>query len=364
MICETKTHDNELKRTIIKYIKCIHDNTTPTRKLTNEKPVFICHHQHPASYFMSHQQQRRPSATGLLCELTKLRAQQKYLEAGAGDESARHLPADVVLQRSQLATVFQQTRCTAQADIADCRRQLGEFQRLGAAGRDRLDMRSIRDEVLRLDTLIRALRVASDVRPLRAEYERLRRRDGRTEAAADGHGDDDVDDDDGTGALLNEALLLNEMPPKPWPSAACGRKRTAALTACGRQRREASDRAEQASASRDVRRFLDLLATHGGHTGGWTEPEHQQFVRAKCKYDGSAARMAEAIWSYPGFGRDGGGFFFINCDLFEFYNVCVSPPETAKTEEDIANHDKWFERYCEAKKRYKEAIADWKKNLK
>lgn len=36
---------------------------------------------------------------------------------------------------------------------------------------------------------------------------------------------------------------------------------------------------------------------------------------------------------------------------------------SVKSDGEILEHDKWFGRYCEYKKLYKAAIAEWKSNL-
>lgn len=223
---------------------------------------------------------RRPSATALLGELTKLRSQQKYLDAvgGSGGVGLEHTIAsshsssvgggdDIRQLRASLEDEFRQFRRTAHENLADCRRQLQEFVRMQSGATDsgvqRLDMRSVRDEVVRLDRLIDNLRTASDTGRLRDEYAALL----------------------ATMPAISDALLLNEMPVKAWPSG-----RPAAPTATSASLAARGSRMHQQNSSagenRDVRRFLDLLAGHGGHTGGWSDAEHQLYVRVKAKCGG------------------------------------------------------------------------------
>lgn len=226
---------------------------------------------------------RRPTATALLCELTKLRSQQKYLDAGGYSgldthDATNHQPdADVRLIRSTLDEAFQRFRRTAHDNLSDCRRQLHDFVRLqqqrSADDSSRVDMRTVRDEVVRLDRLIADLQAGCDVRQLRAEYAAL---------LATSTSDD---------AMVSDALLLNEMAVKPWPSSAKTPLRTTSSCTSTVSTKSLPTGVPHASASdnRDVRRFLDLLVDRGGHTGGWSDPEHQLYVRAKAKCAGSAS---------------------------------------------------------------------------
>lgn len=229
---------------------------------------------------------KRPTATALLCELTKLRSQQKYLDAGGyggidTPNATNHQPdVDVRLLRTTLDDAFQRFRRTAHDNLDDCRRQLHEFVRLQQRPADGskgpMDMRTVRDEVVRLDRLIADLQAGSDVRQLRAEY-----------AAILATTSED--------AMVSDALLLNEMAVKPWPSSLKSSMTPAYTSTATKPLPIGCRHASASSDNRDVRRFLDLLVDRGGHTGGWSDPEHQLYVRAKAKCGSASDDLVASV---------------------------------------------------------------------
>lgn len=220
-----------------------------------------------------------PNAPAILAELTKLKSQQKYLEIGhshIGDDIGDDLRA----LRSTLANDLRVFERIAEANRDDCRRQVRAFFQSQAAASDTRidrvrggqpgrDIKSVRDEVVRLDAMIASLQLETD-----NEWHRLRRTfaDVNGESTFAGGCDGEAVD----VLVIEDALLMNELAAvRPWPSDAMRQRR---------QRQADATSGSKRMQHRDVERYLRLLDRQGGHSGpGWTDAEHQLYMRLRAK---------------------------------------------------------------------------------
>lgn len=239
-----------------------------------------------------------PNATAILNELIKLKSQQKYLEIGSNHNTGDgHMIDDEIRSlRLSLADDLRTFQRIADANHNDCRRQVRDFFRNQAPAsdtrvdRDRRwqparDIQTVRDEVVRLDAMIASLQLETQ-----DELHRLRR------TFAEVNGADANAGDANDMLAIEDALLLNELAAvRQWPSEAMRQRRQ-------RQNDEtAAGGANGNRMHRDVRRYLCLLDRQGGHSGpGWSDAEHQLYMRARAKcgahdVDGIVLGMAAVV---------------------------------------------------------------------
>ncbi|XP_006870606.1 PREDICTED: coiled-coil domain-containing protein 112 [Chrysochloris asiatica] len=77
--------------------------------------------------------------------------------------------------------------------------------------------------------------------------------------------------------------------------------------------------------------FENFLQQTGGRQGGWDDYDHQNFVKVRNKYKGKPIFMGEVLEHLPG-----------------------------RTQDEIQQHEKWYQKYLALEERKKESIKNWK----
>lgn len=100
----------------------------------------------------------------------------------------------------------------------------------------------------------------------------------------------------------------------------------------------------------DVQKFDDFLAANSGHTGGWNDEEHYLFLKIKSKYKENIDQIILSIKHITG---------SMKCDVKFSFNFLHGIIVLDKTEEDIRKHNQWYMKYVELKEKKKIAIKNW-----
>ncbi|XP_004649088.2 coiled-coil domain-containing protein 112 isoform X1 [Octodon degus] len=77
--------------------------------------------------------------------------------------------------------------------------------------------------------------------------------------------------------------------------------------------------------------FENFLQQTGGRQGGWDNYDHQNFVKVRNKHKGKPAFMREVLEHLPG-----------------------------RTQDEVQQHEKWYQNFLTLEERKKESIQDWK----
>lgn len=247
----------------------------------------------------------RSTPTAVLCELTKLRSQQNLLDTTAQHDA--HLwpssSGDIPFLRQQLAeqlAEFRNAKWTAVQHLSDAMRTFRE-RMLCADGIRKHKTIDYRAEVLRVDGLLR-----DAISRNGTEMAELTERGVSMRQLEDGYKAD---------------VLLSTGCPK-------------ALGAAKRSTGAAAGNVVNRQDNAEVRRFFDYVVRHGGHSGGWSAEEHLRFVRLKTKHGARIEQLVDAMIAE---------------------NTAVG-----RVEEDIRRHFDWYEKYIVLKKKYRDAVANWK----
>nr|XP_051699300.1 coiled-coil domain-containing protein 112 isoform X2 [Oryctolagus cuniculus] len=91
------------------------------------------------------------------------------------------------------------------------------------------------------------------------------------------------------------------------------------------------DRATAGTLPEEVVDFEKFLQQTGGRQGGWDDYDHQSFVRVRSKHKGRPSFVGEALEHLPG-----------------------------RTQEEVQQHEKWYQRFLALEARKKESIQNWK----
>ncbi|XP_062045808.1 coiled-coil domain-containing protein 112 [Lepus europaeus] len=90
-------------------------------------------------------------------------------------------------------------------------------------------------------------------------------------------------------------------------------------------------RATPGTLPEEVVEFERFLQQTGGRQGGWDDCDHQSFVRVRNKHRGRPAFVGEALEHLPG-----------------------------RTQEEVQQHERWYQRLLALEERKKESIQNWK----
>ncbi|XP_035957001.1 coiled-coil domain-containing protein 112 isoform X3 [Halichoerus grypus] len=77
--------------------------------------------------------------------------------------------------------------------------------------------------------------------------------------------------------------------------------------------------------------FEKFLQQTGGRQGGWDDYDHQNFVKVRNKHKGKPTFMGEVLENLPG-----------------------------RTQEEVQQHEKWYQKFLALEERKKESIQNWK----
>ncbi|XP_047732036.1 coiled-coil domain-containing protein 112 isoform X2 [Prionailurus viverrinus] len=77
--------------------------------------------------------------------------------------------------------------------------------------------------------------------------------------------------------------------------------------------------------------FENFLQQTGGRQGGWDDYDHQNFVKVRNKHKGKPAFMGEVLENLP-----------------------------ARTQDEVQQHEKWYQTFLALEERKKESIQNWK----
>ncbi|XP_044119071.1 coiled-coil domain-containing protein 112 isoform X2 [Neovison vison] len=91
------------------------------------------------------------------------------------------------------------------------------------------------------------------------------------------------------------------------------------------------DREMPSTLPEEVVDFEKFLQQTGGRQGGWDDYDHQNFVKVRNKHKGKPAFMGEVLENLPG-----------------------------RTQEEVQQHEKWYQKFLALEERKKESIQNWK----
>lgn len=238
--------------------------------------------------------ERKVSATNLLSELTKLKAQQKYLEATqvllkphsqTATEAAELDTLDCMKIEHELnvATVTEKLK----HDAIHVRDLVANFrcEMVNKDGLCKFNTKQYRERIEDIDQRLRNVTTQNQqqLKQLKLEYCNI--------------------ESDVLPLMHNLDLIQNSS-----ANANLGRK----LSAQSTLRRAVSAPIEK-NDSDDVRRFDRFLKEHNGHTGGWIDEEHLLYVKMKNKYKDNLEQICNAFRVYFV------GMFFNLCNVFNVY---------------------------------------------
>ncbi|XP_060033167.1 coiled-coil domain-containing protein 112 isoform X2 [Erinaceus europaeus] len=86
-----------------------------------------------------------------------------------------------------------------------------------------------------------------------------------------------------------------------------------------------------ASLPEEVVDFEKFLQQTGGRQGGWDDCDHQNFLKFRNKHKGKPTFMGEVLQHLPG-----------------------------RTQDDVQQHEKWYQKFLTLEERKKESIQNWK----
>lgn len=265
------------------------------------------------------------SATALLCELVKLKSQQKYLESSqlqihlneCSSEDYATLTEINNLQE-QLQTQILTFKLSLKNDLENVSSKISSFKELIANPNDILlhNTKEYRDHIILIDQTFRNTHQSNieHLSRLKEEYCDLETN------------------------VLPANYLLNETI-KICPN-------IANVSRAGMVRPIDKDD------NVDIKKFDDFLVSNNGHTGGWNDEEHFLFLKLKTKYKENIDQIVMSIQHISG-GK------FKNVILI-FILFLYFPFLSDKTEEDIRNHNQWYVKYVELKEKKRAAIKNWK----
>lgn len=223
--------------------------------------------------------EKKVSATNLLSELTKLKSQQKYLEA-------TQLILKPVSQTTTEAAELQTLDCTKiehelnvaaftdklKYDAIHVRHLIDDFrvEMLNKDGLCKFNTKQYRERIENIDQRLRnvAVKNQQQLKQLKLEYCNI--------------------ESDVLPLMHNLDLIQNSS-----VNTNLGRK----LSAQSALRRAVSAPIEK-NDSDDVRLFDRFLKEHNGHTGGWTDEEHLLYVKMKNKYKDNSEQICNAFRVY------------------------------------------------------------------
>lgn len=91
------------------------------------------------------------------------------------------------------------------------------------------------------------------------------------------------------------------------------------------------DKVTPSALPEEVVEFETFLQQTGGRQGGWDDYDHQNFVKMRSKHKGKPAFMGEVLEHLPG-----------------------------RTQDEVQQHEKWYQKFLALEERKKESIQHWK----
>ncbi|KAM9694424.1 coiled-coil domain-containing protein 112 [Trichechus inunguis] len=91
------------------------------------------------------------------------------------------------------------------------------------------------------------------------------------------------------------------------------------------------DKVTPSTLPEEVVDFEKFLQQTGGRQGGWDDYDHQNFVKVRNKYKGKPVFMGEVLEHLPG-----------------------------RTQHEVQQHEKWYQKFLALEERKKESIQNWK----
>ncbi|XP_008568146.1 PREDICTED: coiled-coil domain-containing protein 112 [Galeopterus variegatus] len=91
------------------------------------------------------------------------------------------------------------------------------------------------------------------------------------------------------------------------------------------------DKVTPSTLPEEVLDFEKFLQQTGGRQGGWDDYDHQNFVKVRNKHKGKPTFMGEVVEHLPG-----------------------------KTQDEVQQHEKWYQKFLALEERKKESIQNWK----
>ncbi|XP_007952721.1 coiled-coil domain-containing protein 112 [Orycteropus afer afer] len=91
------------------------------------------------------------------------------------------------------------------------------------------------------------------------------------------------------------------------------------------------DKVTSSTLPKEVVDFEKFLQQTGGRQGGWDDYDHQNFVKVRNKYKGKPTFMKEVLEHLPG-----------------------------RTQDEVQQHEKWYQKFLALEERKKESIQNWK----
>uniref|UniRef100_A0A8C0D8B0 Coiled-coil domain containing 112 n=3 Tax=Balaenoptera musculus TaxID=9771 RepID=A0A8C0D8B0_BALMU len=91
------------------------------------------------------------------------------------------------------------------------------------------------------------------------------------------------------------------------------------------------DKVTPSTLPEEVVEFEKFLQQAGGRQGGWDDYDHQNFVKVRNKHKGKPAFMGEVLEHLPG-----------------------------RTQDEVRQHEKWYQKFLALEERKKESIQNWK----
>lgn len=286
---------------------------------------------------------KKPSATHLLGELTKLKTQQKYLEATQVSlKPVSHTPSEASELNGLECLKIEQDLNTASLtdklkhDAFHLRDLVNDFrcEMLNVESLCKFNTKQYRERIEIIDQQQRELdaKNVNQLKQLKMEYCKI-----ESELLP----------------LMSNLDLLERMPTI--------KNKISALN----MRRVQSAPIDKTD-SDDVRRFDRFLKEHNGHTGGWIQEEHLLFVKLKNKHNNNIEEIFTAFKAFL-VGKNN-CMLRILCFMLKKKKSnkieCEKcfPLFLDKSEDEIRAHNEWYEKYLDLKMKKRLAIQNWRRS--
>lgn len=276
------------------------------------------------------------SPTIVLCRLTQLKAQQKYLDLDATNHildqkhfrqpSDHEAIADILNLDEKLGSDFKVFCRTANSDASELHQSIRDFERsmISSEGVKKYKTNEYRNRAMEIDQLF-CQRYEINAKTL------LSLRQTFCEVEMEWL------------TVVADPLLVNEMSPKVCPAFS--------LRAAASIRHPIGHSDNEA-----VREFDEFLRSSRGYSGGWPDEEHNLFVKLKTKYKDNLTRICECMQDIVA-----GERIFRFSFIWWWLNFC-DIVFVAKSREDIEKHNRWYNRFLELKAKRQQAIRKWKRD--
>lgn len=209
------------------------------------------------------------SAVSLICELTKLKCQESYLEnvhsknmleipLEETDSEEKRLLAEIQLDLERYEKNFECSRRESQHRIVDLKESIFHFQEM-ASNVQKYNLKEYRETILNIENKIVEMTNLSRLNLGKLKFENF----------------------DIASSIPSSAVLLRE---EKYP-----------LVFSQLSHSFHSGNVLKESQYVEVKTFDRFLTKSGGHTGGWGEEEHSIFLGLKSKYKDNLKRIEECM---------------------------------------------------------------------